>query len=84
MLDTPQSVCRVRVVGDPGVGKSSLINRFVSGHFSQVMDPMTLCTIVLSSSMLASHQDFFASNKTESNLFFAPTLLAFLTCPDIK
>ena len=52
MLDTPQSVCRVRVVGDPGVGKSSLISRFVSGHFSQVIDPITLCTIVLSRSVL--------------------------------
>ena len=52
MLDTEQSVCRVRVVGDPGVGKSSLISRFVSGHFSQVIDPITLCTIVLSGSVL--------------------------------
>ena len=52
MFETPHvgpvSVCRVRVVGDPGVGKSSLINRFVSGHFSQVIDSITLCSIVVS------------------------------------
>ena len=32
MLD-PVSVL---VAGDPGVGKTSLINRFVTGYFSQV------------------------------------------------